>query len=159
MHAVLFAVLLPLLALAAPRTAAAQSGTGASVSCDLHYSARGWAAVVKKAKGTGTISCDNGQTAEVRISIKGGGLAAGKSVIRDGHGKFSKVNDIKELFGSYAAVDVAAGAVKEREGMALTKGEVSLALTGKGSGWELGAAFEKATIRPVGERVRDDDRR
>jgi hypothetical protein len=120
-----------------------------TTTCEIDFTLKGWSAIYKTAKGSGTITCDNGQTAEVRISTKGGGLTAGKSEIRDGHGKFSQVADIRELFGNYAAGGVAAGAGKSGEAQVVTKGEVSLALTGKGTGVELGISFGKFTIRKV----------
>jgi hypothetical protein len=136
------AVLALLLLLAVP--ASAQNLT----TCRMDYDLKGWSAVVKHAHGAGTITCDNGQQADVVITVKGVGLSAGKYAIRDGHGKFSQVSDISELFGSYAATSAAAGMGKEAEGLAMTNGTVSLALAGKGSGFELSAAVEKFTISP-----------
>jgi hypothetical protein len=117
--------------------------------CSMDYTLKGWSAFYKTSSGSGTITCENGQTANVKISAKGGGLTAGKSEVREGHGKFSEVADIRELFGSYANAEAAAGAVKSSEAQALTKGEVSLALAGKGTGVELGISFGKFTITRV----------
>lgn len=124
----------------------APTNTPANTVCEMDFTLKGWSAFYKTAKGNGTITCDNGQKAEVKINAKGGGLTAGKSEVRDGHGKFSAVPDIKALFGSYAAASASAGAGKSAEAHAMTKGEVSLALTGKGSGVELGVSFSKFTI-------------
>jgi len=118
----------------------------ATTKCELDFTMKGWSAFYKTASGHGTITCDNGQTAKVKLSSKGGGLTAGKSEIRDGHGKFSEVADIRELFGNYASGGAAAGAGKSSEAQVVTKGEVSLALTGKGTGVELGVSFGKFTI-------------
>ena len=114
--------------------------------CQMDYTLKGWSAFYKTSRGSGTITCDNGQTARARIYAAGGGLTAGRSTIRDGHGKFSEVADIKDLFGRYASATAAAGAVKSSEAQALTKGEVSLALAGTGTGMELGVSFGKFTI-------------
>src|SRR6185295_12493886 len=114
--------------------------------CKLSFNLNSWSAFYKVSKGSGTITCDNGQTAKVRLEGKGGGLTLGKSKIRDGFGTFSEVSDIKELFGTYGTAGAAAGAVKSAEAQALTKGEVSLALTGKGTGVEVGVSFGKFTI-------------
>ncbi|HEV8578345.1 MAG TPA: hypothetical protein VGX68_04625 [Thermoanaerobaculia bacterium] len=114
--------------------------------CRMDYTLKSWSAFYKTSRGSGTITCDNGQTARAKISAKGGGLTAGKSEVREGHGKFSEVADIKELFGSYASATAAAGAVQSAEAQALTKGEVSLALAGNGTGVELGVSFGKFTI-------------
>jgi len=130
-----------------PASAASQTST--STTCRMNFNLRGWSLAVKSATGEGSISCDNGQTADVRIRAKGAGLSAGKYEIRDGVGKFSEVTDIRELFGSYAAADVGAGVGKEGEAMAMTKGSVHLALAGKGSGFDLGAAVEKFTLTPL----------
>lgn len=138
---------LGLSALALSWIAAAPAGAATeTTSCRMDYTLKGWSAFYKTSRGSGTITCDNGQTATVKISAKGGGLTAGKSAIRDGHGKFSAVADIGELFGTYASATAAAGAVKSSEAQALTKGEVSLALAGTGTGVELGISFGKFKI-------------
>ncbi len=125
----------------------ALTGPPAKTVCEMQFTLKGWSAFYKTAKGHGTITCDNGQKASVRIEAKGGGLTAGKSQVNDGHGKFSSVNDISELFGSYGAASAAAGAGKSGEAHAMTKGEVSLALSGHGTGFELGVSFSKFTIK------------
>ena len=122
------------------------SSARAETSCRMSFSLKGWSAIYKTAHGAGTITCENGQSASIRIQARGGGLTAGKSEIRDGVGKFSDVRSIDSLFGSYAAASAEAGAVKSGEAMALTKGEVSLALSGKGSGFNLGVAFSDFKI-------------
>ena len=118
----------------------------ATTKCEMKFVMKGWAAFYKTASGSGEITCDNGQTARVNLNAKGGGLAAGKSRIDDGTGKFSDVNDIRELFGTYAAGGASAGAGKSVEAGVVTKGDISLALAGHGSGIELGVAFGKFTI-------------
>jgi hypothetical protein len=132
-----------LLSLIAVAPAGAETDT---TVCRMDYTLKGWSIFYKTSRGSATITCDNGQTATAKISAKGGGLTAGKSQIRDGHGRFSEVADIKELFGTYAGATAAAGAVKSSEAQALTKGEVSLALAGNGTGVELGVSFGKLTI-------------
>lgn len=119
----------------------------AGIDCKLEYSLKGWSAFYKSAKGSGTIRCDNGQSLAVRLKVKGGGLTFGKSEIIDGSGKFSEVDDIKELLGSYAQAEAHAGAVKSSQATAMTKGAVSLALAGTGKGMDLGVAFGKFTIK------------
>jgi hypothetical protein len=119
----------------------------AKTVCEMQFTLKGWSAFYKIAKGNGTITCDNGQKSKVKIEAKGGGLTAGKSQVNDGHGKFSSVSDIRELFGSYGAASAAAGAGKSGEAHAMTKGEVSLALSGHGTGFELGVSFSKFTIK------------
>jgi hypothetical protein len=128
--------------LAAAPAAAAENTT----VCTMDFTLKGWSAGYKTAKGTGTISCDNGQTAQVRLHATGGGLTAGRSAVRDGHGKFTPVADIREVFGAYASAGAAAGAGPSSEAQALTKGEVSLSLAGTGTGVELGVSFGKFRI-------------
>ena len=129
------------LALAAPAVHAQKK-----TDCKLTFEMSGWSAFYKTASGSGTIKCNNGQSMNVKLSAKGGGLTVGKSTIEDGHGKFSAVNGMSELLGSYAAGEAHAGAVKSAQAQVMTKGEVSLALSGTGRGWDLGIAFGKLTI-------------
>ena len=121
------------------------------VKCTKDFNLKGWSAFYKTAKGEGTITCDNGQSAKVRIKSRGGGLTFGKSEIVDGKGQFSGVRDISECFGSYAEAEAHAGAVKSTTARAMTKGEISLALTGKGGGVDIGISFGRFQINPIGE--------
>jgi hypothetical protein len=111
------------------------------IDCELHFSMSGWSAFYKKAAGTGTVTCDNGQTLEVAIEAKGGGLTFGKSRIDNGLGKFTEVYAIDDVIGGYATAEAHAGAVKSASARVVTKGPISLALTGKGQGWDVGVAF------------------
>ena len=117
---------------------AAQAG---EISCKMSFSLSGWSVFYKTAKGSGTIRCSNGQTMHVKLSAKGGGLTFGKTHIDNGIGKFTGVYDIHEVLGHYANAEAHAGAVKSAGAQALTKGNVGLALSGKGEGWNLGVAF------------------
>ena len=119
----------------------------ASVSCEMTFSMEGWSLIVSKAEGKGTVTCDNGQTAEVVIEVTGGGLTVGKTKIDKGTGKFSKVADISEIFGSYAQAEAQAGAVESASAQALTKAEVSLAITAEGRGWSIGVSGAKFEIK------------
>jgi len=125
---------------------AAAAPAAAATKCQMRFSLSGWSAFYKVADGQGTITCDNGQSAKVKLRGRGGGLTAGKTKIREGIGKFSEVSNISELFGSYVSAGADAGAVKSSEASAMTKGEVSLALAGKGTGFNLGVSFGKFTI-------------
>jgi hypothetical protein len=116
------------------------------IDCQMRFSLAGWSAFYKTASGSGTVTCTNGQTMKVRITTKGGGLTFGKSEIRNGLGKFSEVYAIDQILGSYASAGAHAGAARAAEAQVLTKGPVSLALSGKGQGWDLGIAFGKFTI-------------
>ncbi len=118
----------------------------ATVKCHMTFSMSGWSVIYKTSSGTGTISCSNGQSMGVSLRSEGGGLTVGKSSIDNGVGEFSAVTGINEILGSYASAEAHAGAVKSAKGQVLTKGEVSLALSGTGRGWDLGVAFGKFTI-------------
>jgi hypothetical protein len=118
----------------------------AGTKCEMKFTLTGWSMFYKVANGRGTITCDNGQKAGVKLEAKGGGLTAGKYKIRDGLGKFSEVADISELFGTYVQAGADAGAVKSSGASAMTKGEVSLALAGHGTGFNLGVSFGKFII-------------
>jgi len=121
-------------------------GKGELISCEMRFDLKGWSAFYKTAKGEGTITCDNGQSAKARIKAKGGGITFGKSDIINGTGKFSGAWSIDELFGAYAQAEVHAGAGKSAAAQALTKGEISLVLTGTGRGVDVGFAFGKFTL-------------
>jgi hypothetical protein len=117
------------------------------LECRMQFSLSGWSVFYKTASGRGTVTCDDGSRLEVEIQARGGGLTFGKSEISDGLGKFSEIYDIEDVLGAYASAGAHAGASKSAEAQVLTKGPVSLALSGKGSGWDVGVAFGKFTIR------------
>ena len=100
----------------------------------------------KTGSGSGTVTCDNGQSMPVRIETKGGGLSFGKTRINDGRGEFSGVHSIDDVLGTYVTAEAHAGAGKSSKAQAMTKGDVSLALAGKGEGWNIGVAFGKFVI-------------
>ena len=120
----------------------------APIKCHLTYSLAGWSAIYQHATGSGHISCDNGQRANVSLSIHGGGLTAGKFRV-SGHGEISNVYGIHDVFGSYAQAGASAGAVSSGTAQVLTKGTTSIALTGTGEGINLGVAIDKFDIEPV----------
>lgn len=125
---------------------AALPARAAETKCKMNFTLSEWAIGVKVAHGSGTVTCDNGQRAKVSLEGKGVGLAAGKNQVREGHGKFTGVSDINEVFGTYAAASASAGAGKSADAQALTKGPVSLALAAKGTGVELGISVSAFTI-------------
>ena len=132
-----------LLVFAAASSAYAARG---ETACTMKYNLKGWSAFYKTAAGTGTIRCDNGQRANVRLSARGGGLTAGRTEIRDGMGYFSRVSSINELFGRYDSASAGAAAGKAASAQALIKDNIHLSLTGKGKGVELGLALGRFTI-------------
>ena len=126
--------------------AAASAAQAKMTNCEMKFDMKGWSAFYKTSSGTGHITCDNGQTMNVRLEAKGGGITAGKSEVRDGTGKFNEVRDINDLLGTYVSGSATAGAGNSASAGVVTKGEVSLALAGKGKGIELGISFGKFVI-------------
>lgn len=120
--------------------------TATESDCQMRFSMRGWSAFYKTSSGEGTVTCSNGQSMRVRLSARGGGVTFGRSSIEDGRGEFSGVRDISEVLGSYASAEAHAGAVRSAKGQVMTKGPVSLALSGTGRGWDLGVAFGRFAI-------------
>ena len=114
--------------------------------CTLSYSVKGWSFIYKEYRGSGTVNCANGQSAAVQIVARGGGLTFGRSEIH-GRGRFSEVYSIDEVFGTFVEAAGHAGVTRSAEGRAMTKGTVSLALSGTGRGVDLGASFGGFTIR------------
>jgi hypothetical protein len=126
------------------------------LSCDMTYSLKGWSAVYKTAKGKGTITCANGEKAEVKISIHGGGITFGKTEIVDGKAKISGGHSIEDIYGSYAQASAHAGAGKAADASVLTKGEISIALSGTGTGVDVGVDFSGFKISKA-DAPDDDD--
>jgi hypothetical protein len=118
--------------------------------CGLTFSLKGWSAIYETMSGTGQIKCDNGQSARVKLSVKGGGLTAGISRIR-GTGEFTEVDNLKELYGAYARGGAHAGAGPSASAQVVTKGDISLALSATGKGVDLGVSFGNFRIMPLGK--------
>jgi hypothetical protein len=113
----------------------------ADLECKMTFNLAGWSVFYQTATGNGTVHCNNGQSMSVHLRVKGGGLTFGKSQITNGVGKFSGIGSISEIKGHYADAGVHAGAASSAGARVMTKGNVSLALSGTGKGWDLGVAF------------------
>jgi hypothetical protein len=118
-----------------------------SVSCEMRFNLSGWSVIYKRSSGQGTITCSNGQSMRVALEARGGGLSVGRSRIENGVGRFSGVDDIRDLIGAYATAEAHAGAGRSAKGQVVTKGSISLALSGTGKGWDVGIAFGSFIIR------------
>jgi len=112
----------------------------------MEFELNSWSIFYKSGKGHGNITCDNGQKSAINIRTHGGGLTFGKSKILNGRGTFSKVSDIRDLFGGYAESEAHAGASESADAHAMWKGDVALAISGTGKGWNLGVNFGKFKI-------------
>ena len=130
-----------LVAMAVTGLVPAMAAHAADISCKMHFQLSGWSVFYKTASGSGTVRCSNGQSMHVTLRAKGGGLTFGKTKISNGIGKFSGVSNVRDVLGHYANAEAHAGAQRSADAQVLTKGNVSLALSGKGEGWNLGVAF------------------
>jgi hypothetical protein len=134
------------LVLAAVVTVAAGSAEAKPGVCRIDYRIDGWSIFFQSYDGSGTVTCDDGQRRAVAIRLRGGGVTLGKMEINKGKGKFSEVESIEEIFGTYVAVDGQAGATLAAEGRVMTRGKVGLVISGTGRGWALGVSFGGFTI-------------
>jgi hypothetical protein len=136
-----------LLAAVAAGLAFGTAAVAGDFSCHLTFSMKGWSAIYKSATGAGTVTCTNGATMKVKLESKGLGLTAGKSSIDSGKGAITGLTNINDVLGTYVSADASAGAVKAAAAAVLTKGEVSLALSGTGRGWDVGVSISDFTIK------------
>ncbi len=126
--------------------ALASAGEPALVKCSMTFALKGWSAIYKTASGSGKVTCDNGQSLPVKLTVHGGGLTFGKMDILEGKGEFSGVKSLDEVLGHFVAAEATAAAVRSGQAAVYTKGEVSLALTGTGRGVAIGIDFGKLDI-------------
>lgn len=121
----------------------------ADLGCHMQFSLSTWSIIYKQSEGHGLVTCENGQTMHVKIVARGGGLTVGKSHIDDGTGRFSDVHSMSEILGHYGDAEAHAGAGKASDAQVLTKGEVSLALSGTGEGIDLGVDVGEVTLSQI----------
>lgn len=123
----------------------------AELGCKLDFNLTGRSLIYKQADGHGTVTCANGQTLPVDISVNGGGLAAGKWHIDNGHGNFTDVHTIDDALGRYVQGEANVGANKATTAQVLTEGTVSLAVAGTGQGVNLGLDVSAFTLSRRGD--------
>ncbi|MGP8034368.1 MAG: hypothetical protein ACLPQ6_09515 [Steroidobacteraceae bacterium] len=121
----------------------------ADLGCKLSFSLSGWSALYSQAQGKGVVTCRDGSSLPVLISVRGGGLTAGRSQVDHGTGKFTHVRTIDDVLGRYAQGEAHAGALKSGTAQLLTKGTVSLALAGSGQGIDVGVDVGELTLKPA----------
>jgi len=121
----------------------------ADLSCKMGFTLKGWSAIYKSYDGSGSITCSDGSTMKVKLRSVGGGLTAGKSSIDEGKGEFTGVKNIRDIPGDYVSGGANAGATKSAAGQLLTKGEVSMVISGTGRGWDVGVDLGKFTITEI----------
>jgi hypothetical protein len=120
----------------------------ADITCKMNYKLSGWSFVYKQYDGTGAVRCSNGQQAQVKLASRSGGFTIGVSEI-EGTGVFSELKNIREIYGTFVALEGHAGVVKSAAGQVLTKGIVSLAMSGEGRGIDIGVDIGGLTISPI----------
>lgn len=118
----------------------------AFTACRLDYQTHAWSVFYKNVTGTGTVTCENGERAEVTLQYHGGGITFGVSDL-NGVVRFSQVRDVGEVIGAYFTVEGHAGLVRSVEGRAGTRGPVWISQAGNGRGFDLGFAFGALSIR------------
>jgi len=106
--------------------------------CTLKYTMKGWSAFYETYQGTGTVSCPSGKSAQVKLSLKGGGFTFGASHITHGTGRIRGVNKISDIYGGSFTMGGHAGFTKSVEGRWIPKGSRTITLSGKGTGYDLG---------------------
>ena len=121
------------------------------IACTMTYHLKGWSFAYKQYDGSGDVSCSNGQRARVILESKSLGFSIGASEI-DGTGQFTELKDIKEIFGTFASLEGHAGVAKSAAGQVLTRGVVSLALSGEGRGIDIGVTLGGMKISPMGSK-------
>jgi hypothetical protein len=121
--------------------------------CLMKFNLKGWSAIYETMSGTGTITCNNGQSSKVKLRVKGGGFTAGVSRLH-GKGEFSEVYSIRELYGAYARGGAHAGAGGSASAQVVTKGPISLALEATGKGVDLGVSVGNFRITPIGGKAK-----
>ena len=144
MHIARNLVLATLLA-GAPLAYSANAHAAGEITCRMNFNLSGWSAFYKTSSGTGEVRCSNGEHMRVHLRSKGGGLTFGKSSI-EGIGKFTGIFHAREILGTYVTGEAHAGAARSARGTVMTKGNVSLAMSGTGKCWNLGIDFGKFTI-------------
>lgn len=144
----------PLMLVAVSFAAALNASSAAEreLECTLKFTSEEWSAVYSSAVGEGTVTCKNGASMPVAIRAKGIGITAGKWKITDGTGKFTHLAKIEDALGSYLSVGGDVGVIKAGTAHVLTKGKVSLALAGKGEGFDIGIDISEFRIsKPDGK--------
>ncbi len=128
-------------------TASAQASTP-YISCSMNYKLGGWSFVVKQYDGTGNVVCSNGQRAQVKLASRSIGFTIGQSDI-EGVGYFSELKDISEIYGTFVALEGHIGAIRSGHGQVMTRGIVSLAISGTGRGFDIGVTLGGLNISPL----------
>ena len=118
----------------------------ADLDCKMSFNLKGWSAFYKTASGHGVVRCSDGSSMNVRLHVEGGGISFGKTTIDNGRGEFTGLRSIRDALGDYVSGSAHGGAGETGSNTLVTKGEVSLGLTGTGRGWDIGVDFSNFSI-------------
>lgn len=124
----------------------AQFGKKKFISCSMTYKLEGFSLAYRQYDGSGEVTCDNGEKALVSLSSKSIGFTIGYSSI-EGEGYFTEVRNINEILGNYVSLGNHFGFNKSIDRQILTSGEISLALTGRGHGFDIGFTIGDLSIK------------
>lgn len=122
--------------------------SGSYISCSMDYKLSGWSFVVRHYDGSGNVTCSNGQRAQVKLRSRGVGFTIGKSDL-DGTGYFSELKDISEIYGAFVALEGHVGVIRSGHGQVMTRGVVSLVISGTGRGFDIGVTLGGLDISPL----------
>lgn len=122
-----------------------------TISCKMSYRLKGWSFAYKQYDGSGEVSCNNGQRAQVILESKSLGFSIGASEI-EGTGQFTALKNIDEIYGTFVSLEGHAGVTKSAAGQVLTRGVISLALSGEGRGIDIGVTLGGLKISRAGSK-------
>ncbi len=114
-----------------------KSGKSGTLNCQLSFRLESISFVIKRGSGPGTITCNNGISRPVQIVTTGGGFTIGKQDVA-GEGKFTPVDSVSELYGSYAYGGAHGGIKESGTAQVVTKGDITLSFTAVGQGFDFG---------------------
>ena len=120
--------------------------SGAMTTCTMKFKMSGFSLIYKRYDGLGEIHCRNGERAQVALTSNSIGFTIGKSEI-EGDAVFSEVRNINEIFGDFVSMESHAGFINSFDAQLLTRGEISLALKGRGRGLDIGATIGDLNIK------------
>jgi len=72
------------------------------------------------------VSCTNGQSARVSLTLHGGGLTFCIADIENAKVKVTGIKSLQDIYGTYFSIDVHAGFARSAEARALFKGHMQV---------------------------------
>lgn len=138
-----------LVAIGWPASSALAEDETKYIECTMTFDLEGWAFIVGKAHGDGSIECSNGQKADVSLEVKEVGFSFAKEQFHDATGYFTRLTSVEDVVGRYAGsgASAAAGNAAGAAGFLKNGAKVSLALIGTGKGEGLGRSWSELTIK------------